>query len=201
MPASKFLSMGKSEFVYYVKDGHAIHLDMSGTMAVWEATTEFDGFYDQDGNHVSEEIASVYRHFLQKTTSVGATVERLIEYLIKAISSKELGIIKSVPKMTKVIAQGLDKIYEPMTFCETEDGVLEFVCFGTRTAITNALDAIGATSLTISPLMYYYATGFPGAPTYARAGNIVIFTNKDKSMAGLVMEIDLEIRESLINSE
>lgn len=193
---SKYLSMGESEYVYLVRGGYAINVAYDGTIIMFEATTSRDGYYDQDDNAVSAEVEGLYKHILAKEANgyPGFTIDSILTAFISSFKQQDFGLITGAPKLTKMLAQGLDKIDEVMTFETKPDDTLDFVCFGTRKAVTDILDERESTSIHISPMLYYYATQFRGSPYHLVADNLLIIANEEKTSCAVVMGIDIAKR-------
>lgn len=187
--------MGESEYVYLVRNGYAIHVAYNGTIIMFEATTSRDGYYNQDDEVAPQEIEELYKHILTKEANgyPGFTIDGILDAFINSFK-QEFGPVQDVPKMTKMLAQGLDKAAEVMSFAANDD-VLDFVCFGTRPMITKALDEAECDSIHISPLYYYYATQFRGPAYHLIADNLVIIGNEDKSSCAVIMGIDMVKRD------
>ena len=196
MQASRFLAMSKSEFYIVVMNGFAVHFELDGSIALFETSSLPDGVYDVDYNPADEEIIKFYDSILDQpagtnnTTSVRKMTLAILKYM-ESVSEENMSKISDVPKFTKAISEGLTKINELATFKVDDD--IKFVCFGTRSEVTDYLESLNITTFSCSPLNLYYASNFKGDlyGVVVSDANMIIVYNQEKTCGGIVFSIDI----------
>ena len=194
---SKYLAKGEKEYAYIVRNNYAINVDLNGSLFTVEASSNYDGWYDQNDNPLDEEIKAVYEHVLSKETHgfSGKTVSNIFDIFIRAFEQQDFSPVVEQPKLVKSLAQGLENQGEVMTFY-LEEEKLSFACFGNRLVLDEALNSLGRNTINISPLSWYYVTKFSGPVTFLVAENMIIVANDDKTAGGVIMDINMTERES-----
>ena len=197
MQASKFISMGKTEFHCVVKNNFAVHFELDGSFLLFETSSLPDGVYNQEYELADAEITKFYTRLINEPVQFidGSTVEQIVWNLLAQYAEEEMSppTIKDMPKLTKSVADGLTKINEAATFYENQESEVVFVCFGARLPLIDFMSSNDYPAFSCSPLNLYYATNFKGeahSNVYIDE-QVCLFINGDKTCGGIVMGIDM----------
>lgn len=196
---TKYLSQGKTEYTYYVHHGYAYTLTADGAGVLATKTDLHDGVYTQDGP-ADDVIADVMTDKLSRPVLFmpNATVMQLIHSILEKCQELGLSAFKPVlnlPKLNKAVADGMDRILEPMGFVESAQ-TIEYLCMGARSRIEKLVD----NTAWVSPLKFYLSSAFK-EDKFGRINKFYLMvTDANLEHIGIMFTIDLEKRDEAIKN-